>query len=356
MPVEQALVFLRGVQRNHTPSAAIVIAGPQPFLREYVLERLRAEFVGQGFSYRSFQAGGADRIDAVIAELDGADLFAPKRFVVCRLLRTFRDRGGANDDGADHPSGAPEGRGETDLAAAFERLSPTVRLAIVCERETAPAKLRRAAEQLGVLITCGRPFDNQLAQYADQFAWDAGLKLAASASELLIARHGSDLGAIANAIARAAITAAPDQALDAAAFDESGAVRIPDLFELAEAVARGNPVEGLALMGRAIQTGRDPIEMLAVEIIPQLRRMLVAAALLAQRGGAPAVARSLGLPPQSAMVTRACDGARRFGVARLTAAHRRACELDERFKMGLLKERAAALDGLLLDLMTVTFD
>src|SRR5712692_2171442 len=131
MPVEQALAFLRALQRNHAPAAAVVIAGSQPFLREYVVERLRTDFTTQGFSYRSFQVGGADRIDAVIAELDGADLFAPRRFVVCRLLRTFRDRGGANDDGADNPSGAPEGRGETDLAAAFERLSPTVRLAIV---------------------------------------------------------------------------------------------------------------------------------------------------------------------------------------------------------------------------------
>jgi len=57
------------------------------------------------------------------------------------------------------------------------------------------------------------------------------------------------------------------------------------------------------------------------------------------------------MPPSSTMVTRAVEGARHFGLARLRAAHRRACQLDERFKMGLIKERESAVAGMLLDLM-----
>jgi DNA polymerase III delta subunit len=347
---ENALVFLRALAADRAPAALVVIAGPQPFLREYVLDRLRERHARDGCQYRSFQVGGGDGLREVLAELDGGDLFAPRRLLACRLLRGYRERAGGGDDDADGRSGADSG-GEAALAAAAERLSTTTRLAIVCEKDTAPAKLRRAGEVHGVVINCGRPFDNQLPQYVELFARNLGMKLAASAADLLTARHGGDLAAAANALNRAAIIAGDRTTLAAADFGEPGATRIPDLFELADAVAQGNANETLALFDRAIQTGRDPIELLAVEIIPLLRRMLVAASMLAARKGPALIAGALGLAPQSTMVARAVEGARSFGRYRLGAAHRRACQLDERFKTGLIKERAAAVAGLLVDLL-----
>ena len=352
MSVETALAFLRGLRGGPSSAPVVVIAGPQPFLREYTLDQLRARLAVQGFKYRSFQLGAGAGSEPLINELESADLFAPQRLVVCRLLRSYRDRGGAeaDDEGEGAVAGSAAG-GEAALVAAIARLSVGVRLAIVCERDTAPAKLRRAAEQQGLVVNCLRPFDNQLGPYLELFARNAGVKLSAAASDRLLTRHGSDLSAMANALNRAAIMASEGVALDVADFAEGGASRVPDLFELADAIARGNPNETLALFARAIQTGRDPIEMLAVEIIPLVRRMLVAAALIAARNGAPAIAGALGLPPSSTMLTRAVDGARNFGLTRLCAAHQRACELDERFKMGLIKERQSAVSGMLLDLM-----
>jgi DNA polymerase-3 subunit delta len=349
---ETALAFLRSLRSGPLSAAVVVIAGPQPFLREYTFDQLRVRLAGEGFKYRSFQLGAGTGVEPVINELESADLFAPRRMVVCRLLRAYRDRGGADaeDDGDGSATGSSAG-GEAALVAAIGRLGANVRLAIVCERDTAPAKVRRAAEQHGIVVNCLRPFDNQLSQYVELFARNAGLKLSAAASDRLLTRHGSDLSAIANALNRAAITALAGTALDVEDFAEGGAGRVPDLFELAEAIARGNPNETLALLARALQVGRDPIEMLAVEIIPLVRRMLVAASLLASRQGAPAIASALGLPPSSTMLARAVDGARNFGMVRLRAAHYRACELDERFKMGLIKERQSAVAGMLLDLM-----
>jgi DNA polymerase III delta subunit len=350
--VETALAFLRALRGGPSSAPVVVIAGPQAFLREYALDQLRVRLASQGFKYRSFQLGAGATIEPVINELESADLFAPQRLVVCRLLRSYRDRGGTEteDDGDGVVSGAAAG-GEAALVAAIARLGADVRLAIVCERDTAPAKLRRAAEQDGIVVNCLRPFDNQLGQYLELFARNDGLKLSAAAGDLLLTRHGGDLSAIANALNRGALMATEGIALDVADFAESGAGRVPDLFELADAIARGNPNETLALFERAIQTGRDPIEMLAVEIIPLVRRMLVAATLIASRKGAPAIASTLGLPPSSTMLTRAVDGARNFGLTRLRAAHQRACDLDERFKMGLIKERPSAVSGMLLDLM-----
>ncbi len=352
MSSENALPFLRSLSRTSSPPALLAIAGPQAFLREYVLDAIRARFIRDGFAYRSCQIGSADSFDAALRELDAADLFAPKRLVACRLLRSYRERAGAeeSDDSGDGPTASKSG-GEAALAVAFERLAPSIRLVLICDRDTVPAKLRRAIESRGLVVNCPRPFDNQLSQYAELFARDAGRKLAANALDLLIMRHGSDLNALANSIQRAALTC-DDETLAIEAFGESGALHIPDLFELADALARGDANETLALFGRALQIGRDPIELLAVEIIPLLRRMLTAAAMLEARKGSAMIAGALGLPPQSSMVARALDGARQFGLAALKAAHHRACQLDAQFKMGLIKERENAVAQLILDLTT----
>jgi hypothetical protein len=101
----------------------------------------------------------------------------------------------------------------------------------------------------------------------------------------------------------------------------------------------------VALLDRAIHSGRDVFELLAVEVIPVLRRMLVAASVLERGGSAGEIALALGLAPTSSLAMRAVDGARRFGSARLWHPHRRACELDAAFKMGLVKEREQHCPG-----------
>ena len=353
MAVENALAFLRGGARAAMP--VYLIAGPHPFLREYALESLRLRMVRDGYQYRAFQVGAGDGYGAVISEIEGADLFAPRRLVACRVMKTHRARATADSDG-DEDDGAPSGGrtaggDEAALISAIGRIGGAVILALLYERDNAPPKIRRAAEQAGTVVNCMRPFDNQLAQYAAVLARDRKLELTPGAAEMLVGRHGGDLGAIANALAKAAIFRGDGARIDREDLSEPAARRIPDLFELAESVARGNAAETIALFDRAADTGRDSIEMLAVEIIPLLRRMLVAAAVLKRRKGAAEVAGALGLAPSSQMVARAVEGARRFGLARLERAHRRATELDARFKNGLIREREPAIAGLLLDLM-----
>lgn len=354
MAVENALGFLRGAGLR-VAAPIHVIAGPQPFLREYVLDILRQRMAAEGYQYRPFQIGGAEGFGAVIQELEGADLFAPRRLVACRVLKTYRERGGdaAEEDGA--TGGRGGGAGEAALISAIERISATIRLALIYDRDSAPARIRRVAEQSGTVINCMRPFDNQIGQYAEVFARALGLKLARDTADLLALRHGGDLAAMNNALGLAAIAAAGNGQIDEADLGgpgASGTSHVPDLFELAESIARGNLNETLTLFDRAVQTGRDAIELLAVEIIPLTRRMFIAAVLLNKRKGASEVARALGLPPSSGLMTRAVDGARRFGLERLARAHRRATELDAQFKTGLLKEREAAIAALLIDLMS----
>jgi DNA polymerase III delta subunit len=352
MAVETALSILRAGDRGDL-APAIVISGPHAFLREYVFDTVRRRMLRQGMQYRGFQVGGAEGFDAVLAELRESDLFAPVRVVGCRVMRSHRGGGEPDDDGGATSgiSRSGAGGGEAALAAALEAMRGPGALIVVYERDTAPAKIRRAAEQNGLAINCSRPYDNQLVQYTEAFARVHDLRLGSGVVELLVARHAGDLAAIANTLAKAAIHREPGATLGPEDLGEPAAAKIPDLFELAEALSKGRAGAALALLGRAIAAGRDPFELLAVEIIPVMRRMMLAASMVANKQGVAQIAAALGMSPSSPLAMRAIEGARRFGIARLTESYRRVSQLDADFKNGRIKEREEALAGMLLELM-----
>src|SRR5208282_4724596 len=353
MPLETALAFLRGAGAQRRIPPVVVIFGPHAFLREYVLDSIVRKLVAEGCQQRSFQIGAGDDYGAVLNELRAPDLFAPKRAIACRILRSRRDR--AETGGADAETGdaraLESGGSEAALAAAVETARGPGNLILLYEKDNAPAKMRRAAEKSALLVNCMRPFDNQIEQYVHAFAYSLGLKVSAAAIDTIISHHGGDLAAIANALGKVTIFIEPGAAVQPGDLNE-GARRMPEAFELAESVARGRASAALAQLGRALALGRDVFEILAVEIIPMMRRMMVAASLMAARRSPGDIAAALGLPPQSGLATRAVEGARRFGLARLERAYWRACAMDAGFKDGTIKGRDEALAGLLLELMT----
>jgi len=349
MPPENPLTFARALNQGRGVAPLTVIYGPLVFLREFVLDLLRRKLAGLGFKYRALQIGAGDSYSGLLSAIQGGDLFAPTRLVVGRILRSFRDRGGNEDSDIELKSGSSDD-GEALLIRAFKRIDTSIRVALVYERDKIPVRMRRVAEDSGAVVNCLRPFDNQLAQYAELFAQVLGLKLTRRAADLLVARHAGDLAAIANALTTAAIRRREDGTIDAADLGEPGATRIPDLFEIAESLTQRSAGATLALFQRALQSGRDPIDVLALEVIPQVRRMLLAASLLARKKDRGEIAAAMGLPPTSLLATAAIDGAQRFGLKRLEHAHQRAAELDASFKMGLIKERDQAVAALILDL------
>jgi DNA polymerase III delta subunit len=349
LAVESAFQFLRALIQGRAIAPVSIIFGPQDFLREYALDTLQRRLAAEGFKYRAIQIAGAEGYSSLVAELEEADLFAPKRLVVGRVLRSYRERGNDDDGVADER--APQSSGdEAALIVACARMNASVRLALVYERDKLPARIRRATEQSGTLVNCLRPFDNQLSQYAELLARALGLRITMKEADLLVARHAGDLGGIANALSKAAITRRDDGRVELKELGGPGAARIPELFEIAETLVQRGVGETLALFDRAVQTGRDSIEVLALELIPQIRRMLLAATLLLRKETPGAIAAELGLSANSPLATRAMEGARRFGLKRLERAHRRACELDASFKNGLIKEREEAVAALILEL------
>jgi DNA polymerase III delta subunit len=349
LAVETAIVFLRGLSQGRAIAPVTLIYGPQVFLREYALDSLRRRLTDDGFKYRAFQIGGGDDCSALVSELQVADLFAPKRFVVGRILRSYRERGG--DEAFDADDRTAVGRGdEVALIAACARVDAALRLALVYERDQLPAKMRRAIEQTGTLVNCMRPFDNQLGQYVELFTRPLGVRLTMKEADSLVARYAGDLAGIANALNKAVVNRRDDGRVELAESRGSGATRIPELFEIADSLVGRGVGETLALFDRAMQTGRDPIEVLALELIPQVRRMLLAGTLLAHKKDPSTLAAALGVAPSSPLATRAIEGARRFGLGRLERTHRLVCELDASFKSGIIKQREQAIGALILEL------
>lgn len=348
MPLETALAYLRGAASRKL-SPVVIIFGPHAFLREYVLDSVVRAATRDGCQYRGFQIGAGDDYGALLNELRAPDLFAPKLVVACRILRSRRERSEDAEPADSRATGS--GGGEAALIAAIENARGPGPMILLYEKDNAPAKVRRAAEKSALLVDCWRPYDNQIDQYVQVFAHSLGLKLTGAALDLLIGRHGGDLAAIANALSKVTIFAEPGRAVQPSDLDEQGARRMPEAFELAESVARGRTSSALAQLGRAIALGRDVFEILGVEIIPTMRRMMIAASMLASRKSPADVAAALGVSPTSGLAIRAIEGARRLGLPRLERAYWRACKLDADFKNGQLKEREEALAGLLLELM-----
>ncbi|MDO8430949.1 MAG: hypothetical protein Q7S58_00920 [Candidatus Binatus sp.] len=350
MPLENALAYLRAAASGRRIPPVAVIFGPHAFLREFILDSIVRAIVADGCKYRGFQIGAGDDYGALLNELRAPDLFAPTLAIACRVLRSRRDRADDADPGDSRRPG--NGAGEPALIEALEDFRGPGHLVLLYERDNAPAKVRRAVEKSALMVNCMRPFDNQIDQYVLAFAASLGLKLSPAATDMLISRHGGDIAAIANALSKVTIFTEPGKPVQPGDLDEPGARRMPEQFELAESLANGRTSATLAQLGRAFSLGRDGFEILAVEIIPVMRRMMIAAALLGSGGNSGSVAAALGMPPQSGMVTRAIEGARRFGLRRLERAYWRACAMDAGFKNGLMKEREQALAGLLLDLMS----
>src|ERR1700719_5191019 len=165
MPLETALAYLRGASADHRIPAVVVIFGPHAFLREYVLDSVVRKLVADGCQFRSFQIGSGDDYGAVLNELRAPDLFAPRRAIACRILKSRRDKAETADtDGGDTRGSGSEGS-EAALVDTIESARGPGNLILLYEKDSAPAKVRRAAEKSALLVNCMRPFDNQIEQY-----------------------------------------------------------------------------------------------------------------------------------------------------------------------------------------------
>lgn len=349
MASENALALLGQIEAGKALlPAAILIAGPQAFLKEYVLDACRAALRRPGREQRSFQISAGGDFGAVLEAIAAPSLFAPATIATCRILRSRG--GGGDEDGEAAETRGSRGSEDSRLFRAIELATRPSHLILLYERESAPAKVQRQIEKSGLVIVCPKPFENQLPQYATLFARRLGLKINYATADSLTERYGTNLAAMHNALVLASIASAQnkhDDFLRAAGGADLGS----ELFQISESLSGDLPLLPLAMIDRAIAVGRDPTELLFIEIIPALRRLLIAAALGMQGQGPAEIAMEIGMSPRSPRVAAIANAARRFGLRRLTQTYREAIELDANFKNGIIKEREQALSALLAPLL-----
>jgi DNA polymerase III delta subunit len=351
MPAENALALLAQLDAGKALlPPAILITGPQAFLKEYVLDACRNAARAPRCESRSFQIGAGGDFGAVLEAVSAPSLFAPVTIATCRILRS-RGAAAGDDEGGAGESRAARGADDSRLSRAIELVRKPSHLIVLYERENAPAKLQRQVEKSGLVVICNKPFDNQLTQVATLLARRLGLKIGYATADALAARYGGNLAAMHNALVLATIAQSdrkPDEFLrsDGAASELGG-----ELFQISESLGVDEPMAPFAMVDRALAIGRDPTELLSVEIVPTLRRMLIAATLAMQGQGPAEIAMELGMSPRSPRVAAAANTARRHGIKRLTRVFREAVDLDANFKNGKVKEREQALSELLADLL-----
>ncbi|HEV3109676.1 MAG TPA: hypothetical protein VGY99_04200 [Candidatus Binataceae bacterium] len=349
MASENALALLAQIDAGKALlPAAILIAGPQPFLKEYVLDACRDALRGAGREQQSFQINASGDFGAVLEAIAAPSLFAPATIATCRVLRSRG--GGAEEDVEAGETRSSRGSDDSKLFRAIELAKSPSHLILLYERDNGPAKVQRQVEKSGLAILCNKPFESQLPQFAALFARRLGLKINYATAETLTERYGTNLAAMHNALVLASIAAAQnkvDDFLRAAGGADLGS----ELFQISESLSGDLPLLPLAMIDRAIAVGRDPVELLSIEIIPALRRLLIAAALGMQGQGPAEIAMEIAMSPRSPRVTAIANAARRFGLRRLTQTYREAIDLDGNFKNGTVKERQQALSVLLAPLL-----
>jgi DNA polymerase III delta subunit len=350
MASENALAFLSQLDAGKAlMPAAILIAGPQPFLKEYVLDAVRGALRGPRCDSQSFHIGSGGDFGAVLEAIAAPGLFSPATIACCRILRS---RGGADDDGEAAETRASRGGGDdARLSRALELAKTPSHLILLYERDTAPAKVQRQVEKSGLVVVCNKPFESQLPQCAALFARRLGLKITYATAEGLAERYGSNLAAMHNALVLAAIAAPAQKPDEVLRSGPGGADLGAELFQISESLSGDLPLVPMAMIDRAVVVGRDPTELLMLEILPALRRLVIAAVLTVQGQGPPEIAMEVGMSPRSPRVTALANAARRYGLRRLMRTYREAIELDANFKNGKVKEREQALSALLAPLL-----
>ncbi|MFP5346376.1 MAG: DNA polymerase III subunit delta [Actinomycetes bacterium] len=169
--------------------------------------------------------------------------------------------------------------------------------------------------------------DAAKAEFVGQEFREAGRKITQSGVRALVDAVGSDLRALATACAQLVADTAGD--VTVAEVDRYYGGRVETTgFKVADAVAARNGSEALALVRQAVDTGVDPVPLVAA-IAAKLRTM----AKVAGTGGRGVdVARQLGLPPWQ--VDRARRELRGWSPRGIATALIALAEADEAVKGG----------------------
>nr|BAL53681.1 DNA polymerase III subunit delta [uncultured Planctomycetota bacterium] len=260
-----ALQFLAENKPLRTVRALYVLAGPDRFLKRLVLERLLARLApeqGQEWS-RSDYAGDSEHLAEVLTEVQTPALWGGRRLVVVDDADQFVSR-----------------YRETLEKLAGQHLAAV--LILLVEKWASNTRLAKALPQ-DALILCETPKARQLVSWCqNRTASEYGKKLATEAAELLVELTGSDLGLLEQELAKLAVYVGEGQSITSEDVDKLVARnRMQTVWQILEALGRGQLSEALVILGRLLEQGEEPLAILGA-LSWQLRKVAQVAGLISQ--------------------------------------------------------------------------
>jgi DNA polymerase-3 subunit delta len=240
-----------------TPEAAIaqarsgallpvyVVTGEEQFLRDQVVQELRAAALGGGipaFNEDKFSAGETP-IDKILAAARTVPMMAPRRFVWIRGAERWD--AGSEGEASDAKRESPLDRLADYAAAPID----TTCLVIVAAKLDGRRRLSAIAKKQKLLVSC-EPLDGaSLLTWIERQCRSLGHAIDRDVAELVAELAGTDLARLFDAIERLGLFAGEAQPITEQAVSECVArVRTSDTWALVDAVGRRDLGGALVLL------------------------------------------------------------------------------------------------------------
>ena len=256
---------------------------------------------------------------------------------------------GKGKRGAKKPSAAAQAKEFTaTLAEMSTQLPPTTTLAVIVAEDLPKTHpLLVAAQAHGKVQHFAPPVGAALEKWLAGRAKYEHATITPDALRLLVNLANGQPRLLANEIAKLATYVGPDGAIDAAVVEKL----VPDsrearVFDLTDALARGERGPALRLLHELLGDGQQPLMILAM-IARQVRVLAQVKDLTTRGARPPEIASTVGLPPF--LVEKTLNQARRFSMAQIEAAQRACLDVDAALK------RSRMAPDMALDLLLTEF-
>ncbi|GAB4100107.1 DNA polymerase III subunit delta [Sinomonas halotolerans] len=306
--------------RSVGPAPIVLVLGPEDYLASRAMDSVRAQAraADPGLELARFDAAAYTAGELVLAA--SPSLFGERKLIEVHGL---------------------ESMSEEFLRDALSYLgSPSDEVVLVLRHGggTRGKKLLDAVKATSAPVVDCQP----LKKDADKAAFviaefkGSGRRIEREAVDALVAAVGSSLAELAAACSQLQLDAT--SAVDAALVEKYFGGRVEaTAFKVADAALAGDSVRALSAFRHALETGVDPVPMVAA-IASKLRTL---ARVAGARGSAQAVARELGMQPW--LVEQAQRDIRGWTPQSLAAAIRAVAEADAQVK-GLARDPAYAVE------------
>jgi len=271
---------------DYPPQPVCALIGPERFLVREALVRLRSAVLGEHdaeFAQTVFD-GRETHWNDVLDTLATRAMFGPgKRLVVIEHADKSNETGSSSK-----PRSFIEKHRQA-LEAYVEQPIPAGVLVLQAQSLPANTRLHKAIVASGLLIDCKPPPLRQLGPWLVQWARHAhGVALGVPAANLLVEMVGTDLGSLDQEVARLALLAGGRRArisIDLVR-KAAGSWRTRSTWDMLDAALLGNLGTAMGQFDRLIQSGENPIGLLA-QISASVRRLAAATRIVldAERHG-----------------------------------------------------------------------